>query len=89
MLANISIEIILKIFFLFFNNINIKYVEVKKLIWKFYNTIKTLFITSQIELIDKKKLSKVALYDNSKTCVIHVVVLEILTFMPNYYFKGS
>ena len=49
----------------------------KKTYLKFYTTAKLLSITCQVELIDKKKIAKVALNKNIKVFVIHVSFLSL------------
>lgn len=46
LLTNISIEVVLKISFLFLNNIDIKFGKLKKLIWRSYTIVKALLTTS-------------------------------------------
>lgn len=60
LLVNISIELFLKMPFPSFNNINIKFVELKKLTQRSYNIIEVLLTTNRIEFIDKKYLLKQA-----------------------------
>ena len=46
LLANISMQIVLAIFFLALSNVNIEFTELEKLIWRFYIAAETLPITS-------------------------------------------
>lgn len=46
LLANISIEVVLKISFLFVNNGDVKFAESKKLTWRSFNTAEALPTTS-------------------------------------------
>lgn len=66
-------------FFLFFNNINIKFAECEKLIQRFYDTAEALSITSSVKLTKKNEFAKITLNKNSETFVIYVVILELLT----------
>lgn len=75
-MADISMEIILKMLFLILNIINIKFAN-KKLTWKSYIAIKVLLTIKQIELIDKKKSVKLALNKKSETFMIYVLALKI------------
>lgn len=77
MLANISIEIILKKPFPTLSNIVIEFIKLEKLTQKTYIVAEVLPITSRVELINKKKFAKVALDENSKTFVIYVAILEV------------
>lgn len=61
MLADISMEIILIIPFLFLNNTDVKFAKLEKLTQRSYNTIEVLPIINRVGLINKKKLAKVAL----------------------------
>lgn len=72
LLANISMKVILEMFFLSFDNIDVKFTKLKKLTCRFYTAIKALFTTSQIKFMNKKNFAKVVLNTNLKTFVIHV-----------------
>lgn len=61
--------------FLTFNNANIQFIE-KKLIWRFYTTIKALPNTKQIDLTDKNEFAKVVLNKESKMFVMYVAALK-------------
>lgn len=61
LLANTSIKIVLKIYFSFFSNINIKFAKVKELIQKSYTIAKILLTINQVKLINNKKFAKAAL----------------------------
>ncbi len=65
--------------FLSLSNVNVEFAKLGKLTWRFYNTIKALPITSQIELINKKEFAKVALDKNLETFIVHVSALEVTT----------
>lgn len=52
--------------------VDIQFAE-KKLIWRSYNTNKTLPTTKQLELINKKMFAKIALDKELETLVIYVV----------------
>lgn len=75
LLAHISVNILLKMLFLTFNNTNIRFTN-RKLTWRSYTNTKILLITKWVELIDKKKFVKMALKKDLKTFVIYVVALE-------------
>ncbi len=79
LLANISIEVILGMLFLFLGNADVKFTELKKLTQKSYTTAEVLPTTSWVELIDKREFAKATLDDNSETFVIHVSILEATT----------
>lgn len=81
MLANINMELVLEIFFLFFSNSDIKFIESQKLIWRSYDTAKALLTASRIELINKREYTTTAMNKNLETFVIYIATLEILTVM--------
>ena len=66
-------DIILKVLFLSFGNINIQFAE-KKLTSRFYITEQVLPITEKIELIDRKKFAKAALNQNIRAFIVHVAL---------------
>ena len=74
-LADISMEVVLEMSFCTLPDINVQFVE-KKLKWKSYTTAKALPITKRVELIDKQKFATTALDKNTKTFVIHVIILS-------------
>ncbi len=84
MLANISIEVILGMLFLFFNNIDVKFAKLEKLTWRLYIEAKALSTTCLLKHIDKREFTRVALDENSKTFVIRVTTLEATTIYPSY-----
>lgn len=77
-------KVVLEIFFLSFNNTNIKFAELKKLTWRIYTTAEALPTTSWVKLVNKKEFAKAALDENSKTFMVHVVFLKVPTAMPIY-----
>lgn len=76
MLANTSIKVVLKILFPIFSNANFQF-GAKKLTWKSYIIVEALSITSQVELINKKKIAKAAIDKNPKTFVIYILAIDI------------
>lgn len=54
LLANISIEVTLEMFFFTLSNIEINFIN-QELRWRSYTIIKVFFITKWVELIRKKK----------------------------------
>ena len=71
MLANISMDIILEMFFLIFSDINIWFVE-KTLNWSSYNIIGALFTIKIVEFISKKKFITVAIDENFETFIVYI-----------------
>lgn len=53
------------------------FVQPKKFIWRSYPASEALFITNQVEFIDKKICAKVILYKNSEIFVIYMSALEV------------
>lgn len=73
-------EVILRILFLFFSNIDIWF-SIKKLIWKLYRTIEALLTTNWVKLFDKREFTKAALDKNSKTFIIYISALDIKSLL--------
>lgn len=65
LLANPSINVILRMLFLIFSNTNIVFID-KKFTSKSYTATKALLITRRVKIIDKIKFAKVALNENFK-----------------------
>lgn len=77
-------EVVLKMPFLSFSNIDIEFVRSGTFIWKFYDTAKILSTTNWVQLIDKHEFAKVAIEESSETFMIHVAALEIpATILPS------
>lgn len=64
-------------FFLTFSNAKLSFIE-REFIWRFYIATKALPITKQVELINKNKFAKAALYEDFKIFVVHIAALEAL-----------
>lgn len=77
LLANISIKIVLKMFFCIFNNKNI-YFGKKKLIQRFFITAKILTTIKQVEFINKKKFTFMTLDKNIETFIIYIFLLSLI-----------
>lgn len=73
--------------FFFLNNADFWF-NIKEFTWKSYIAAETLFITTQTKLINKKKLAKAALNENSKTFMVYVAALEVSTTMPIHLSKA-
>lgn len=58
------------------SNVNDQFVD-KKLIWKFYTTVKVLTTTKKIEFNNKKEFAKVTLNRNARTFVVHMASLNL------------
>ena len=62
--------------FLTFSNTDIQFAQ-KKLTWRFYTIAKALPTTKQVEIINKKKFTKIVLDKNVKAFVMHVTSLSL------------
>lgn len=76
LLADTSMKIVPRMFFLTLSNVDVQFVE-KKIIWRGYTITKALSTINKVELIDKKKFAATALDKNAKTFVVHIVTLSI------------
>ena len=81
LLANIGLELVLKMLFLILSRADIWFAE-QKLVWKTYTTIETLPMTKIVEIIDKRKFAVVALNTDNKTLVVHKATIAEPTTMP-------
>ncbi len=68
---------VLGMYFLSLNNVDVEFAELGKLIWRSYIFAEALLTTSWVELIDKKKFAKAAINENSKTFVVHLSALHV------------
>ncbi len=73
----------LEIAFLSLDNANVKFTELRKLIWRSYTTAKALTTTSWVELINKREFAKAALDKNSETFVVYIAILKAMTIQPS------
>lgn len=76
MLADISIELILRMSFLSLSIINIKFANLEKLIQRSYIIVKHLLTTNKVKFNNEKKFIKVVLDENLETFIIYIVALE-------------
>lgn len=88
MIADTSINIILRIFFLIFSNENIHFIK-KKLIRRFYITIKTLLTIKKVQLINKKEITKIALDKNIEIFIIYINSISLDFKMTIYIDKKN
>lgn len=75
-MANISMAVILDMFFLIFSNAK-KLFTKQKLIWRSYTPIKILSITKQVQIIEQKKFAIIVLNPDKETFVMHVAYLGL------------
>lgn len=69
--------------FLSLNNIDVRFSEVKEIIWRNYTSAKVLLITKIVELIDKNEFVMVALNKNVVIFVIYVTILSAIPIYPS------
>ena len=75
-LANISMEVILGMFFLIFSNADVQFAE-KQLTWRTYTNKEALSTTCWVGLISWKKFAKVALNNNIKAFMVYISSLGL------------
>ena len=73
LVINIKLEIIQRLLFLKLSYIDISFGE-KTLIWKIYITNKTLSITKQVQILDKKNFIIVVLDSVNKMFIVYMVI---------------
>ena len=81
LLADLSIEVVLEMPFLIFNNADIKFAQ-KKLTWRFYIAAEALLTTKQVEIINGKEFAKAALDDHVEAFMVHVIFLLTMAIHP-------
>ena len=74
MLANIGLQVILRILFLTFSKANIRFAE-QELVWKTYTAVEALPTTKKVKIIDKREFTVVALNADDETFVMHIAAL--------------
>lgn len=82
LLVNISLEMLLGMFFLSLGNTNVKFAKLGKLTLRSHNIVKALLTTGRVEFIDKREFAKTDLNENTEIFVIYVTILDISTVMP-------
>ena len=75
LVANVSPEVVLRMFFLTLSGIDVDFLG-WKLRWKTYITKKTFSTTKRIELVGKNKFATIGLDSESETFIIHVASLN-------------
>ncbi len=88
LLANNSMEVVLRMLFLAPSNADFQF-DIEELTWRSYTSAEGLFTTTQVKLIDKRELAKVALDGNFDIFVVDVAVLEVPTTMSIHLFRAS
>ena len=76
LLADISMDLALKMFFFTLSNADVHFTN-QKLHWRFYIIAKALLTTCRLELINQKKFVMVTLGKNNKVFVVYVKFLII------------
>lgn len=64
--------------FLTFSNTDVSFAK-KKFTWNTYITAEALLTTKQVKFINKQKFVKAMLNNNSKTFVVHVTFLSLVS----------
>ena len=85
LLANISLEIVLKMLFLTFSKADIWFAE-QKFVWMIYIAAEALPTIRKLEIIDKMKFAAATLNEDNKTFIVHIVALAKLITIPIYSF---
>lgn len=77
LLTDTSIEVVLGMPFFLLSYVDINFKgAIRGLTWRFYTTTKALPTNNQIQLINKRKLAKEVLDENSKTFMIYIAALK-------------
>lgn len=88
LLANICINVVLRISFLNFKMANIQFIE-QKLIWSTYKTTMALSKRRQVNIINKRKFVKAAINVNNKIFIIYITALANSVIMLIYFFRKA
>ena len=78
LLADLSIEIVLRVLFFTFRNANIKFAQ-KEFIWRFYFTAKAPPTIKQVEIINRKKFANMALDEHIEAFIVYITSLAIMS----------
>lgn len=87
LLADISMEIVLGMQFLFFSNADFHF-YIGELTRRSYTMTKALAITSLVKLINKWEFAKTASNKNAGTFVVYVTTLEVLTAISIHFYRS-
>ena len=83
LLANISLEVVLQMFFLIFGRTDVRFIE-QKFVLRTYTAIETLPTTRRMEIIDKREFTAAVLNADNETLMVYIVDLAKPTIMPIY-----
>lgn len=75
-MAKNRIKMVLGMSFFTFSKANIRFAK-KKLVWRAYSSVKTLFITQKIKIIDRKEFATAILIEKNKMFVINIATISI------------
>lgn len=78
LLTNISIKVVPKMPFFSFNNIDVEFAKLKKLIWRTYIAAQALPTTSWVKLNNKSEFAKVAIDKNFEIFVVYNATLKAM-----------
>lgn len=76
LVVNTSMKVVLKMPFLNFSNVDIRFAK-KKLVWRTYNAIKALPTIQKGEIIDKKEFAAAALNKLDETIVVYMATFSL------------
>lgn len=82
-LADISMDIVFKIFFLTLSNLEVKFNN-RPLCWRQYTTAKPFFITGQVELVENKRFVAAVLDSKNEIFVFLVTFFAICNKMHSF-----
>ena len=83
MLANIGLEVVLRILFLTLSKMDVWFAE-RELVWRTYTAAEGLPMTRRVEIIDKKEFAAAVLNADNETFMVHVAALAELTSILIY-----
>ena len=81
LLANISLEVILRMLFLTLSKADIRFAE-RELVWRTYTAAEALPTTRRVEIIDKREFAVAAPNTDDEIFVVHVAALAKPIIMP-------
>ena len=83
LLANISLEMVLGMFFLILSKADIRFAE-RELVWRTYTAAKVLPTTRKVEIINKREFAVAVLNTDNETFMVHIAALVKPITMPIY-----
>ena len=74
LLANISLEVVLRMLFLTLSKANIRFVK-RELVWRTYTAVEALSTTKRVEIINKKEFAAAALNADDEIFMVNIAAL--------------